>query len=155
MPSLRHLVATLALSAVPLLSGCSTDDPTSPTQQLRQLSVAESRWKAAGIRDYSFTVTAGCLCLPVVAGPLRVSVRDGGIVGVRYEPSAETLPVTSSRTVEELFALVRAEAAANPARLRVTYDAAYGFPASITYGEIERDAGAVITITRFTPGTGG
>ena len=136
----RYLAAALTLAA------CSPTDPTAPVPKLLSLAAAESAWRDAGIRNYSFVGTVSCFCPDDYSGPKRVTVRNGLVTLVTDPRDDRVYPASWRHPVDSLFNLIRREATTHPARLDVTYDRRLGYPRRISYGPQELDGGGVITI---------
>jgi len=87
---------------------------------------AETRWQAARILGYEFTLELRVFArLPAVPPTFRVVGTDG---------TSKSPILTSSsiydryNTVDKLFALLRNTAASNPRRMNVTFDPVLGYP---------------------------
>jgi hypothetical protein len=133
---LKLVVASLAAA---LMTGCST--PTEPEQNF---DFALARWKAAGLSNYSFRSSVSCFCRDDYGAPMTVTVRDGEVVAVVDRVTGAARPLNYRQPIDSLFAMVAVEIRVRPERLRVTYDAARGFPRTLTYGTPENDGGGSI-----------
>lgn len=130
----------LALVPLALLS-CALDPLGS--QGAGELRAARALWERQELRDYRYTITRSCECLPEMSGPAVVEVRDGRTVSVTAaQPGRTVFPESFERldTVEELFATVREAAEGRPAELRVDYDPRRGHPVSF-FVDPDRDVG--------------
>lgn len=120
-------------------------------------SLLESRPDYTGPSDYAYTLRVGCFC-PYV-GPLRITVQNGEVVGVRQLEPIDGGPQNvqdwinkQAMTLVELDALVdRALREADD--VDVEYDPTYGFPANV-YIDWYKDAvddEIGYTVTDYTP----
>lgn len=123
-------------------------DPVGPVE--RELEAAWSRWVNAGYESYSFTTQRLCECPSEIVVPLRITVTNGEVTEVTVIDTDEPLDPEEWYTINDIFSLIRIELDRLPSRLEVTYDATLGFPAEVSYGEVEIDAGAVITVSDVT-----
>lgn len=139
----RGLVAAVLLGS---LGACSRVAPTATGALALQLSEAEETWRAAALRDYTFLADVSCFCVPDYTGSLAVTVRNGAVVSVRDPLTGANRPISYRQPVDSLFALIRREIASNPSKLEVSYDQPLGYPRRIRYGNMELDAGAVLTV---------
>jgi hypothetical protein len=142
--SARAPIASYVLVAA-LFAACNRADPTAPVPQLRRVSAAESVWKEARLRNYTFVGIRYCFCL-TTGEPRLVRVRDGVVVAVTNRRTGASESTQFQAPVDSLFALVRREARDLPSRLEVTYDARLGYPRRISYGQQELDGGGVIML---------
>jgi hypothetical protein len=123
----------VALSSV-LLSACVTPreggsgDPAEGETTREALAAARARWEAAGPDAYQFVFTNGCFCPEDVRGPFTLTVRDGAVAEVRYQ--GRPVPVDTERhlSVEAVFDRLEAAFDRDADAVRVTYDAALGYP---------------------------
>ena len=138
----RGLCAAVLLGS---LFACSSVEPTATESLSQQLAKAEDTWRAAGLRDYTFLAGVSCFCVPDYTGTLSVTVRNGAVVGVRDPLSGANRPISYRQPVDTLFALVRREIGSNPSKLEVSYDQTLGYPRRIRYGNMEVDAGGILT----------
>ncbi len=125
--------------------------PQSSTPGAAALAAAEARWKAKAPASYSFIYEPSCFCPRT---KLLVTVVDGDVTSVTAapgqhdDPNAFVPPVADTPSAETLFAdLRRAYSDAKPAAdVQVTYDAEYGYPASVF---IDWDVNAADEETRY------
>lgn len=108
-----------------------------------QSALAKNRdkWTSKGISHYRFELTISCFCPFFEVNPVTVEVLDGKIVsmtGADGQPLPENFrsEFEQAGTVDLLFAIAE-ENIANADQVDVTYDATYGFPASIKVDRIE------------------
>lgn len=105
------------------------------------LAKNRDKWTSAGVSHYSFELTISCFCPFFEVNPVTVEVKDGKIVSMTDasgQPLKEEFAQTfeEAATVEGLFAIAE-ENIANADEVEVTYDAQYGFPASIVVDRIK------------------
>ena len=110
-------------NAVPALPDKTTD---SREDAIRRLDLAEAKWKAAGIDDYSYRQRNTCsyLCPTLVT----VVVRGGRCKKVSA-PGIKAAIACEGMTIPEQLASVRSWANDNSgSSIRVVFDKKYGFP---------------------------
>lgn len=103
----------------------------------QDLAAGRALWDGAEIADYEYTYQRVCECHPNQMADTIVTVNAGQVVAVRYarddyaqEVAVAAEKVSWYRTIEDLFSLV--ETARNGADVvRVSFDAQYGYPATI------------------------
>lgn len=105
------------------------------------LTKNRDKWASQGIGHYRFELTISCFCPFFEVNPVTVEVLDGKIVsmtGADGQPLPDNFrsEFEQAGTVELLFAIAE-ENIANADQVDVTYDATYGFPASIIVDRIE------------------
>lgn len=124
------LITTLILALT--ISACGTKS---------ELDQNRARWDSAGVAHYTFKLTVSCFCPFAEIMPITVEVQDGKIVSMR-DVNGEAVEgefrqyIEEAATVEGLFTVAE-ENLANADQAEVTYDAQYGFPASITVDRIK------------------
>ncbi len=114
------------LVTVALLGGCSL---LSGSREPAALSEARARWATAGADDYAMTFQRSCFCPEEYRGPFDVEVRDRAVVSVTLRD--EPLPTDRALSVDGLFALISDAYEREAATVRVTYDAALGYPTHV------------------------
>ncbi|MFZ5855841.1 MAG: DUF6174 domain-containing protein [Chloroflexota bacterium] len=124
------LIAVLILALTLSACGAKSD-----------LSKNREKWTSAGVSHYRFELTISCFCPFFEVNPVTVEVKDGKIVSMTDasgQPLKEEFAQTfeEAATVEGLFAIAE-ENIANADEVEVTYDAQYGFPASIVVDRIK------------------
>ncbi|HUF75664.1 MAG TPA: DUF6174 domain-containing protein [Longimicrobiales bacterium] len=117
------------LVAMAVLAGCS--ESLAPESELE---IAAARWAERGGPDYEFVLDRICECL--VVGPVRLTVQDGDVHGAQALEGSSAAPGSHPDpeqfpTIDELFAQLRAAAAAGPVRFEVTFDHTLGHPVSV------------------------
>ena len=127
----KILLLVLAL----LLAACST---TSEYDQNIK------KWQDADIAHYQFDLFIGCFCPFRDVMPLTIEVQNGevvsitqadGVVVTATNPSYELF--MSVATMEGLFAQLDSSLNGGADEVLVTYDATYGFPATISIDRIK------------------
>ena len=159
MPS-RLLLAALVL--VPL-AGCPAPaevEPATPDRPVYDatpddLDEARQRWADAGLGAYTMTLQRICFCpSPDYTGPFEVDVADGAVTEVRLGGT----PVDAERgeSVEDLFELLEEAYAKDAERVEVTYDAALGYPTSISidYSQMMADEEIAYRVSALTRADG-
>ena len=106
-----------------------------------ELNENRAKWDSLGVTHYRFELTIGCFCSFRDVMPVTVEVKDGQIVSltdVNGQPLTEEFRATFEKaaTVDGLFAVAE-ENLSNADQVEVTYDAQYGFPASIVVDQIK------------------
>ena len=152
---MRHLA--LLFAALVGIAACGEHEPTGTalpgllsdstevTPDAAQLLQAKARWAAErNARDYAFVTRYFCHCSSDGEVQVRVSVEDAEVVAVREVTSGRSRAVMDYYTIESLFDQA-IEARGSGVRVRVTY-ASGGYPAWLTIGEPERDAGVTYHI---------
>ena len=127
---------SFALVAFPACDMMGNDD----AEERARLAQARSRWRGAGISDYSYEMRKLCFCPPEYVGPFTITVRGGAVVSVVYLPTgASVVPVPERHpTVDGLFEVVEATLERNPDQLSIDYDPALGYPRRIDVDTIVR-----------------
>ena len=129
MPPTRALLTVIALSLFATAASC----PTTPDAGTGRLAVQRAKWRSQAIRHYRYEFQRTCECLPDMAPPALIEVKDGAIVSVTHAQTGESLANTSAAnrpTIEELFGeLQRAFREAD--RVDVTYDRVFGYPSRV------------------------
>jgi hypothetical protein len=122
-------VVSVALAALPACDIMGSED----AEERARLVQARSRWRGAGISDYTYEVRKLCFCPVEVVGPFSITVRGGAVSSVVYLPTgAAVVPMPDRHpTVEGLFGVVEATLERNPDRLAIEYDPALGYPRRI------------------------
>jgi hypothetical protein len=128
-----------------LLLGCagqvteteSPPSPTSPTELTeveRNLDQVETQWQAQDLSDYRFQFRWQCFCPEDYRELVWITVRGGEITSVEtVDPDSDVTPLDNSeyRTVDGLFDLIRDGIEEEAYEIRVEYDDAKGYPASL------------------------
>ncbi len=133
------------------------DDPTAnaPDSAQAALLQAQERWEHSRIADYSYTGAWTCFCPEEYRADTQVTVGGGKVTTVSSAaPNVGTIPAPERFVpIEGLFALIQNAITQNAARIEVSYDETYGYPAElfIDYDERMADEEDRFTISSFTP----
>ncbi len=124
------LIAILILALT--LSACGTKS---------ELGANRDKWNSLSVTNYRYELRISCFCPFMDIMPVSVEVKDGKVVSltdVNGQPLREEFLETFGKaaTIEGLFAIAE-ESLSNADKAEVTYDARYGFPASIVVDQIE------------------
>jgi len=122
----------LAGATCVLLAAC-TEPSFSPAAV--QLEVAQQRWQRTVHPDYDLTVQRSCFCATPVVRAVRVTVRNGSPAGLVYADSGtavDTVLFADYRSVDRMFAFLRAVMAAKPDSISITFDPVWGYPTQVT-----------------------
>ena len=102
-----------------------------------ELDAARARWQAAGLSSYEYGYHKFCECHRESPPETVVSVRDGGVVGVRHRPAGSDVEVPAVDknfgyywTVDGLFGVI-ASALERNVQVRAVYDESLGYPREI------------------------
>ncbi len=106
-----------------------------------ELEKNRDKWNTMRIGHYRFELMISCFCIFSEVMPVTVEVKNGKIVsmiGLNGQPLHEDFRqyVDEAATIEGLFA-VAAKSLSEADKAEVTYDAKYGFPASIVVDWVE------------------
>ncbi|HLT47333.1 MAG TPA: DUF6174 domain-containing protein [Rubricoccaceae bacterium] len=161
---LRLALAASLLTGVlltPLLSGCTSpravagpDGPPAPGDTTRAaLDAARARWEAAGLDDYRFVYQVTCFCPEEARGPFALTVRDGVVVEALFQGRAMDPADPRFATVDALFETLAEAFDRGAASVRVTYDAALGYPAEayVDYETMVADEELGFAVRDLTP----
>jgi hypothetical protein len=124
----RQLLASVTC----VLLGSCTEPSSSPA--ILKLEVAQQRWQATVHPDYDLTVQRSCFCVMEVVRPVRITVRNGNPVGMVYADSGtavDTVLFADYRTVDRMFAFLRAVIASKPDSIQVAFDPVWGYPTRV------------------------
>lgn len=124
------LIAVLILALTLSACGAKSD-----------LAKNREKWVSSGVSHYRFELTISCFCPFMDIIPVTVEVKDGKIVSMTDasgQPLREEFRASfeQAATVEGLFAIAE-ENLTNADQVEITYDAKYGFPASIVVDRIK------------------
>lgn len=161
------ILGLLATAGVLGATSCSGSKATQPLSERAALaegdgSASELRerweqWLKLGLRSYGFEFRRTCFCTRDYVTPAWVEVRDGRVISARavigVGPSILSgwpLPRELFEPVDSLFADAIREAESG-GRVVVSYDPSLGYPAVLTIGMPEADAGVTYTVPRLVP----
>ncbi len=134
--SLSRWTAVGGLVVAPIISACH--DSLRP--EVREYDAAVARWNASRPSDNSYVIQQQVSCFCAFGGTVyRVTVTNGAISRVVESLSQTAVPSSDYgrfRTIDQLFAEVRASMQV-PGRLRdVKYDAQRGYPLTVSIDPI-------------------
>lgn len=124
------LVRAAAAMGVVVVSGCST--LAGPRAELAE---ARLRWSQRGPSSYVMTVVRSCECTSQMTGPVVVTVQNDVVVSRIYRNSGAAVGTDHAAlfpAVDGLFDSIASLRAQNPHQIDVDYDAALGYPVSIS-----------------------
>ncbi|HJQ52345.1 MAG TPA: DUF6174 domain-containing protein [Gemmatimonadaceae bacterium] len=142
---MKTLFVSAFLSLV-IASACTSINDSATNTALLQLGTNRERWQSKGIHDYTFDYDFAAM---IQTRPLHIEVRADTVNHVTDRVTGETLPNPGNPTVDSLFARVSSLIAHPSNGIRVQYNAALGFPESITSGSNVPDTGYTITVTNL------
>ena len=121
-----------------------------------ELKVRRSAWLTTGPRSYRIEEQLYCFCGFGEPNPAVLEVKSAQITRAwdRRTGAQFTASGNQSKTIERLFdfAIERAEAGE---QIRVSYDALFGYPAVLTIGEPEVDAGVTYVLANLQVNSAG
>jgi hypothetical protein len=130
---------SVLLVAATLGVACGDDNPAGPdhgtiddrnaTQD--ELVAARQRWSAARITHYEAVMQRSCFCTEDTRAAARVEVQQGAIVAAQRLDGRPVVEPSPYLTVEQLFVEIQGAIDAGASEIRVTYDAALGYPVSL------------------------
>jgi hypothetical protein len=126
----RRLVAMAAL--VPALSACVI--VTGPDDDDDDLDRNRRRWETSFVDHYDYTVRRHCYCGFEITEPVRVYVRFGQVVDLRYVSDGAPVPYAYAHlfpSIDGLFDIVDHAVHGGADDVDVRYDASLGFPRQI------------------------
>ena len=155
-------VRSMALPALLLaaLSGCEGLLSDGDEQQRDQFRIASTRWEAADLASYSYTLQLVCACgTPTELRNVFITVENGVPVSRTYTGTPPTTaPESIFRdfdTVDELFAAVQEAISGEADLLNVIYDPTYGVPLLLQWDPStgDPDDHLAFEVTGFAPAT--
>ncbi len=139
---------TLRRILVPLLviAGAACGTPLGP-YDVRALRDAEALWKRQNIDDYRFEMRTSCFCPPEITEWAIVEVHDDKVVGARSLDGVALsgIALTSRKTVNGLFAEVKADRGDWVADVELEFHDEWGYPTRILFESDQSvtDAGVI------------
>ena len=120
-------------------ASCGLLDPYGDVQN--ELDANYDKWLAHRPRSYQYRLTQLCFCAPAETRPYLVRVSDEQVVETKDAETGVAPPKNyASRSVIDLFAVIRYAISRNPDHIEVTYDPVIGYPAKIKVDYEERAA---------------
>ena len=146
--------ATWLALAIALMTTGASECGVFSTAPDADLAAARFTWVRHRIDDYSITISRSCECLPGMAEPAVVVVRDGIVESRTYLRTGLPVPAEFAHGypgVEGLFeAIAEGLAAEGAGELSVDYHPLYGYPTRFVFGDPAVDA-PVTFATDLTP----
>ncbi len=126
-------VAPTATLTPTVVAPAVTPTANAPDPAQAALLQARERWEHSSIAHYSYTGGWSCFCPPEYVAEVSVTVVGGKVTAVSSAaPNVGTIPPPERfRAIEGLFALIQNAITQNAARIEVSYDKTYGYPAKL------------------------
>ncbi|MCY4391911.1 MAG: DUF6174 domain-containing protein [Chloroflexi bacterium] len=144
-----------ATSAPTAIAPAATPTASALDSAQAALLQARERWENSGIADYTYTGAWTCFCPEDYRADTQVTVGGGNVVAVSaVAPNAGPIPAPERFVpIEGLFALIQDAITQGAARIEVSYDETFGYPAEvfIDYDKRMADEEDRFTISSFTP----
>ncbi len=124
----RPRALAAAAASLLLLSGCDQFEPREFSEVSEVFRLAQSKWNAANVQSYDFTIKLLCIDCPV--SDLNVQVRNDVVVSVK-DRAGEDVPaaqVGAYDTIDELFGHIGEAIDSGADGVSVSYDGALGYP---------------------------
>ena len=154
-PTATTAVAPTATLTPTVVAPAVTPTANAPDSAQAALLQAQERWEHSSIAYYSYTGAWTCFCPEEYRADTQVTVDGGKVTTVSsVAPNVGTIPAPERfLAIEGLFALIQNAITQNAARIEVSYDETYGYPAEsfIDYDERIADEEDRFTISSFTP----
>jgi uncharacterized protein DUF6174 len=126
-------------------------------QQEEDLTVAQARWRAAALLDYSFDIQRVCFCAPSATRPVTITVHQGAWATLTYADDGTTADTSLFRdflTMDRVFSFLRRALEGHPAAFVGTYHAQLGYPSEVRIdylgNAIDDELGILVPILRTT-----
>ena len=138
------LIAVVVALAVIAAAYAVTAGSPAHYLQLRELDQQNARWQSQGLTNYQMKLGIGCFCPFFDRMPLTVEIRAGQVLSVtdsQGQPVSADDPIRSSGneqllTIDGVFAYAR-DAIQDADEVRIAYDPALGYPASMSIDQIK------------------
>ncbi len=148
-------VAPTATLTPTVVAPAVTPTANAPDSAQAALLQAQERWEHSSIAYYSYTGAWTCFCPEEYRADTQITVDGGKVTTVSSAaPNVGTIPAPERfLVIEGLFALIQNAITQNAARIEVSYDETYGYPAElfIDYDERMAEEEDRFTISSFTP----
>ena len=99
------------------------------------LDSAQARWNQSSIKSYTFTFKLSCFCAPANEA-IRVTVANDVPTAIVFADStnvtADTTSLRNYLTIDRIFTTIHGKLQQNPAKFDAAYDAATGYPKTVT-----------------------
>jgi len=123
----RRLLPLLVATQVAVGGGCAVDPQDDVEARFR---AAQSRWAAAAIDDYRFTLAVSCLC--PFQKPVEVTVRDRHVTSVTADGADAPADDVSWYPLTMELALRSVEEHLDDDEISVTFDPVLGYPTHVS-----------------------
>lgn len=135
-----------AVISLLLVAIAACGNPFGPSDAAR-IREAESRWERHGFTSYEFEMRTSCFCPPEINEWAVVTVRDGRVTGARTLSGVPLsgFGLSSRKSVEDLFATLKAERDSWVAEVEVSFDAQFSYPRLIVLESKSNIADAGVT----------
>ncbi len=154
-PTATPTPTVVAPAVTPTANAPDVPTANAPDSAQTALLQAQERWEHSSIADYSYTGAWTCFCPEEYRADTQVTVDGGKVTTVSSAaPNVGTIPAPERFVpIEGLFALIQNAITQNAARIEVSYDETYGYPAElfIDYDERMADEEDRFTISSFAP----
>ncbi len=127
---MRRVTALALLGVAILLAGCARGGTGTDITDPPILLEKEKAWQAFGIRNYTVVQQRNCSC-PDGQRQARLTVRNGQLVSGTWlddSTAVSAAKLDQFRTMDGLFAQIRAARAARAIKVDVTWDEKFSFP---------------------------
>ncbi|MBD2439547.1 DUF6174 domain-containing protein [Nostoc sp. FACHB-110] len=121
-----------------------------------QLKVNRQLWNQQKLKDYSFTFSRSCFCVPKATQPVVITVRNGQVASITAVNNKE--PVDAElfqqyNSIPKLFGIIEDAISRKAASLQVTYNPKLGYPTQINidYNQQIADEELFLTISNLQP----
>lgn len=133
----------LSILALTLCAGLSRADEFGDI-----LAANEAKWQARQPAHYTYRYLNYCFCQSVT---WQIEVENGTIKEIKPVIFGSRPPTPNNLGIDSVFEWIRKTKAQNPAELKVTYDAEFGFPSgiSVDYSRQAADDETSIGISYF------
>ena len=124
----------MRIHAVTLAMLCAACSRSPLEQQQDDLAVAQARWRAAAIPNYSFNFQRVCFCAPVVTRAVTVTVRQGAWAALTYVDDGSVADTSLFRdflTMDRVFAFLQDALERHAAGFVARYDTPLGYPTEV------------------------
>jgi len=145
---LTRLLVLQILTILSLVSGCNSSEDLT---QLKELSIAKSKWQNNQSRYYNFRYQRSCECPSESSAPMLVSFLDNELLGAHNLTSDSPVSDDISayiNSVDELFVLIE-QALNDGLEIEARYHIELGYPeiARIDQQSIAVDGGLAVTLS--------
>lgn len=139
---MSRYVIVMLISIPGLLVSCSTSGVT------EEIEIAQKRWEAAHIENYSADIERICFCPP----PSRYTIivgSDSLTKVINSETGEEIAQNKGYSTIDELYQWLLEVASRNPEKLELEFDPNLGYPTLIDYNQSDNIADEEMLIRIF------